>query len=427
MLDEWHQRREIYNPSEEQQKLGLEEDVNMAEADFEHIEEEEAGDTAAIGTAGADLAQNVDMSKAIQDEDMQIEDDMPMPDVQEQDTESDQIQQRLDRLHAFGGDRREDASAVDQEQFRQTQQNDQEDMTDDPIDETVPEDEHIVLANSPSPSPSTDTMDASQLWSFCSTATHQFSLILTEQLRLILSPTTATKLRGDFRTGKRLNLKRIIPTSPLATSATRSGCVAPSPPNATTKSSSPSMTANQWPSPAPTYSPLQTTAMLCKSLSMLEVGDVSVVSFGDSSHIRIAHDFGNVWTYESGIEVFRHFSFAQKGTNVRRLVEQSIEQMREARLKSTASNADELWQLMLIISDGHCSDHDAIRRLVRQAKRERIMIVFVILDNMISPTAGGEGGEMERTGDSILDLKEAVFEKDPEREGRDEGGNEEVS
>ena len=417
VLDEWHQRREIYNPSEEQQKLGLEEDVNMAEADFEHIEEEEAGDTAAIGTAGADLAQNVDMSKAIQDEDMQIEDDMPMPDVQEQDTESDQIQQRLDRLHAFGGDRREDASAVDQEQFRQTQQNDQEDMTDDPIDETVPEDEHIVLANSPSPSPSTDTMDASQLWSFCSTATHQFSLILTEQLRLILSPTTATKLRGDFRTGKRLNLKRIIPY--IASGYKRDKIwmrrSIPSKRNyqiLLAVDDSKSMAES-----GADLLALQTTAMLCKSLSMLEVGDVSVVSFGDSSHIRIAHDFGNVWTYESGIEVFRHFSFAQKGTNVRRLVEQSIEQMREARLKSTASNADELWQLMLIISDGHCSDHDAIRRLVRQAKRERIMIVFVILDNMISPTAGGEGGEMERTGDSILDLKEAVFEKDPEREG----------
>ena len=34
---------------------------------------------------------------------------------------------------------------------------------------------------------------------------------LCEQLRLILEPTLATKLRGDYKTGKRLNMKRIIP------------------------------------------------------------------------------------------------------------------------------------------------------------------------------------------------------------------------
>ena len=423
VLDEWHQRREIYNPSEEQQRNGPEEDVNMAEADFEHIEEEEAGATAAIGTAGANQAQNVDMSKAIQDEDMQIEDDMPMPDVQEQDTDSEQILQRLDRLQASGGDRREDGSALDLNQRHQAQHYDQADMTDDSIDETSPEDKHLDLTNPPPPPPSTDTMDASQLWNYCSTATHQFSLILTEQLRLILSPTTATKLRGDFRTGKRLNLKRIIPY--IASGYKRDKIwmrrSIPSKRNyqiLLAVDDSKSMAES-----GADLLALQTTAMLCKSLSMLEVGDLSVVSFGDSARIRIAHEFGKVWTHDSGVNVFGHFGFAQKGTNVRRLVEQSIEQMREARLKSTASNADELWQLMLIISDGHCSDHDAIQRLVRQAKRERIMIVFVILDNMLSlsprtAVGGGEGAaETEPAGNSILDLKEAVFEVDPEKEG----------
>ena len=34
---------------------------------------------------------------------------------------------------------------------------------------------------------------------------------LCEQLRLILEPTKAAKLKGDYKTGKRLNMKRIIP------------------------------------------------------------------------------------------------------------------------------------------------------------------------------------------------------------------------
>ena len=39
----------------------------------------------------------------------------------------------------------------------------------------------------------------------------QLSHQLCEQLRLILEPTKAAKLQGDFRTGKRLNMRKIIP------------------------------------------------------------------------------------------------------------------------------------------------------------------------------------------------------------------------
>ena len=41
--------------------------------------------------------------------------------------------------------------------------------------------------------------------------TRNLSSSLTEQLRLILEPTKATKFKGDFRTGKRLNMRKIIP------------------------------------------------------------------------------------------------------------------------------------------------------------------------------------------------------------------------
>ena len=39
----------------------------------------------------------------------------------------------------------------------------------------------------------------------------QLSHTLSEQLRLILNPTKASSLQGDFRTGKRLNMRKIIP------------------------------------------------------------------------------------------------------------------------------------------------------------------------------------------------------------------------
>ena len=67
--------------------------------------------------------------------------------------------------------------------------------------------------------------------------------------------------------------------------------------------------------------------------------------------------------------------------------------------RKTFNAGTDLWQLELIISDGICEDHDAIRRLVRQAQEERIMIVFVIVDALLK-------------GESIMDMSQAVFEPD---------------
>ncbi|KAJ1898757.1 AAA ATPase midasin [Kickxella alabastrina] len=56
-----------------------------------------------------------------------------------------------------------------------------------------------------------DSEQTMQLWQSYTQLTHDLSLMLTEQLRLILTPTQATQLRGDYRMGKRLSMKRVIP------------------------------------------------------------------------------------------------------------------------------------------------------------------------------------------------------------------------
>src|SRR4051812_4794878 len=50
-----------------------------------------------------------------------------------------------------------------------------------------------------------------ELWKKFHYATAELSQELCEQLRLILEPTLATKLKGDYRTGKRINMKKVIP------------------------------------------------------------------------------------------------------------------------------------------------------------------------------------------------------------------------
>ncbi|MED6269414.1 AAA ATPase midasin [Characodon lateralis] len=52
---------------------------------------------------------------------------------------------------------------------------------------------------------------AASMWLRYQALTSALSQQLCEQLRLILEPTQAAKLRGDYRTGKRLNMRKVIP------------------------------------------------------------------------------------------------------------------------------------------------------------------------------------------------------------------------
>lgn len=251
---------------------------------------------------------------------------------------------------------------------------------------------HLQLPNTGARSAS----EALRLWTHYSTIMHPLSLTLTEQLRLILAPTLATKMRGDFRTGKRLNIKRIIPY--IASSYKRD--------KIWMRRSVPSKRAYQillavddsksMGESSAGHLAFETLALVAKSLSMLEVGEICVVGFG--AEVHVAHEFDKPFSIDAGAEIFRQFTFRQERTDVKKLVEQSITLFHEARNKSTRAGADDLWQLELIISDGVCEEHEAIRRLVRRAQEARIVIVFVIVD------AG--------KGESILDMSQAVFEPD---------------
>ena len=56
-----------------------------------------------------------------------------------------------------------------------------------------------------------DAARASELWARFEALTAPLTGELCEQLRLILEPTLAARMQGDYRTGKRLNMRKIIP------------------------------------------------------------------------------------------------------------------------------------------------------------------------------------------------------------------------
>ena len=276
------------------------------------------------------------------------------------------------------------------------------------IGETLMPNASIMDLDGDSPSPLTsaypqpdgsslrDPEEARQLWVHYERLTRELSMSLTEQLRLILAPTLKSKMRGDFRTGKRLNIKRIIP---YIASGYKRDKIWMRRSIASKRSYQVMLAVDDSKSMGESGSgrlAFETLALVSKSLSFLEVGQICVVSFGNET--SVAHPFDRSFSSDAGIEVFRRFTFQQKRTDVRKLISTSLEIFREAKLKQHNSSAD-LWQLQLIISDGICENHESIKKLVRQAHEDKIMIVFVIIDS----TSGNS---------SIVDMTQASFQGD---------------
>lgn len=410
ILEQWHRRqKEIMESSkqeDESQQQPLPQDTDMADADFEHLaDENDVPDTQALGQANEEQAKALDQNKGVES-DVKPSDNEPLPDVsneQQEDLPENKLEDEMQLDHEAPATEGQGVGAMIPGST-QTQERTNDAYGQQEVEEELDEvDSHLAAIHlSSTLSPLTPRDEAQRLWSHYESATTDLSLSLTEQLRLILAPTLATKLRGDFRTGKRLNIKRIIPY--IASQYKRDKIwmrrSIPSKRNyqiMLAVDDSKSMLESGSGQLA-----FETLALVAKSLSMLEAGDLCVLGFGNEDHVRVAHEFGKPFSSEAGTQVFQHFSYQQTGTNVRKLIADSIALFREARWKRPpgAGGGSDLWQLELVISDGICEDHDTIRRLVRQAQEERIMVVFIIVDAV--------------KGSSILDLSQASFEPDLE-------------
>jgi midasin len=394
VLEKWYnQQKQISEAREkdETQIQQIDKEIDMADADFEHLQDEETqADTQALGTATEEQAKALDhdMAMPMNEEEEKMptrpeDNDQEMADGEDVDMDESEIKQEQEQeqqQQANTTDGQPQAFVGEQKPFA----NEDEDMEDAmPLDEdfsdTSSVDEVENQLELTHLDPSTMSPDSARaLWLSHEAATHSLSQQLTEHLRLILAPTLATKLRGDFRTGKRLNLKRIIPY--IASGYKRD--------KIWLRRSQPSKRSYQvmialddsksMAESGASNLALKTLTLVTRSLSMLEVGEVSVVGFGDS--VNVAHDFDKPFTSESGVRVFEQFGFEATKTNVRGLVDKSLDLFAEARRKGSSSAGEDLWQLMLVVSDGICDSHAEIQRLVRKAQEERVMIVFVIID-----------------------------------------------
>ncbi|CAI9588336.1 unnamed protein product [Staurois parvus] len=237
---------------------------------------------------------------------------------------------------------------------------------------------------------------ASEMWQRYLLLTGSLSQQLCEQLRLILEPTQAAKLKGDYRTGKRLNMRKVIPYIASQFRKDKIWLRRTKPSKRQYQiclaiDDSASMVDNH--SKQLAYEAL---AVIGNALTLLEVGQIAVYSFGEN--VKLLHPFHEQFSEQSGSRILNQCKFQQKKTLLAQFLESSVPMFEAAQRLSPGTNP-ETAQLLIIVSDGRgifVEGKDRVTNAVKAARNANIFIIFIILDNPMSK-------------DSILDIKVPIF------------------
>ncbi|XP_006870675.1 PREDICTED: midasin [Chrysochloris asiatica] len=237
---------------------------------------------------------------------------------------------------------------------------------------------------------------AAEMWQSYLALTAPLSQQLCEQLRLILEPTQAAKLKGDYRTGKRLNMRKVIPYIASQFRKDKIWLRRTKPSKRQYQiclaiDDSSSMVDNHTKQLA-----FESLAVIGNALTLLEVGQIAVCSFGES--VKLLHPFHEQFSDNSGSQILRLCKFQQKKTKIAQFLESSASMFAAAQQLSQNTSPDTS-QLLLVVSDGRglfLEGKERVLTAVQAARSANIFVIFVVLDN-------------PNSRDSILDIKVPIF------------------
>jgi midasin (ATPase involved in ribosome maturation) len=224
------------------------------------------------------------------------------------------------------------------------------------------------------------------------------SASLCEQLRLILAPTRATQLRGDFRSGKRLNMRRLVPYVASEYRKDRIWLRRTKPAKRQHQILIAVDDSQSMVGCGAAAAALEAVVVLLSALATLESGDIGVMRFGDEVEDLIPlKDAATAGAAHALPAMLGAFGFEQRNTGFKELLQaaNAVFDKASADLPSDA----EAKQLLLIVTDGIVHKHDAVGALCRQAMAHGRLPVLVILDpenkistiQSISFAGAGEG------------------------------------
>eukprot|EP00762_Andalucia_godoyi_P001029 ANDGO_02023.mRNA.1 Midasin len=250
---------------------------------------------------------------------------------------------------------------------------------------------NAVFEFKPSSTNLTDTFSSAEVisaWRNMEKSSLPVAMEIAEHIRTILTPQRATRLRGDYRSGKRISMKRIIPfvasqfrkdkiwlrrTKPakrdyaimLAMDNTRSmrECGA-------------------------AIEAVTALSVLSRVCSMAEVGTFAVARLGDPSACGGQVILNPGWIDHSlsddeALGILKTLSFAEEASSDARNLELCLSALDEQRVAANSAPGNRISvQLLLIVSDGRIVDsrRNEIVSMVARASERKQMVVYVIID-----------------------------------------------
>ena len=198
---------------------------------------------------------------------------------------------------------------------------------------------------------------------------------LCEQLRLILEPTKCTRLKGDYRTGRRINMKKIIP---YIASQFRKDKIWLRRTKAAQRDYKITIAVDDSKSMHHNNSKvltMQAISLVSQALTLLESGKLSVVSFGEAPKIILKYN-----EQFDGPKMVKSLDFEQNHSRIAELLDFT----RTMNQDDHSSDNGIFEHLLLVLSDGRnifSEGEVKVRNAVKLARMQRMFIVYIIIDN----------------------------------------------
>ncbi|CAJ1949588.1 unnamed protein product [Cylindrotheca closterium] len=234
--------------------------------------------------------------------------------------------------------------------------------------------------------------EAKSKWLQIQGETHNLARRLCEKLRLVMEPLVASKLRGDYRTGKRINMKRVIGYIASGYRKDKIWLRRTKPAKRNYRVLLAVDDSESMKKSGAGELALRAMATLAVGINQLEIGELGIASFGDD--MKLLHPYHLPFTSESGSDMVVNFGFDQKRTRTALCVESALASFEEYGDNSSM-------QLVFLISDGRIErdSRAALQRLIREMAERTILLAMIIVE-----------GDIKKK-DSIVNMKEVTFEK----------------
>lgn len=373
--------------------------------EYQHVKDAKKTDKTTLDNATEEQSKKIqhdERNSAEDDEEMETNDELPQNEMEDSETldkKADEIEsnkldkksekpalrdekskERLDKAEEVGIDG-EDISTFNVPRGTETSAHCQIDLVN---DASIPEDqtnaemfEMRKLVESEIISQKVVKTDSCDLenWQKVSNEMMSGARELCEQLRLILEPTKCTRLKGDYRTGRRINMKKIIP---YIASQFRKDKIWLRRTKAAQRDYKITIAVDDSKSMAHNNSKdltLQAISLVSQALTLLESGKLCVISFGAAPKIILKYN-----DQFDGAKLVKSLNFDQNQSKIAQLLNFS----RELNQEDPSSDNGIFEHLLIVLSDGRnifSEGEQMVRNEVKRARLQRMFIVYIIIDN----------------------------------------------